>query len=328
MPEMPRASETARRLHDGLHHDGREDVDAHADHGAVELRRRHANHGERLTVDENRRADDARIGGERASPERIADHRHRMPAGRDVIGRHQRPPELRTDPERAEVIAGDELGDDELRVDASPEAGEHHPRGSEVDERLIASLDVPVVGHRQAELPALRRLAQRHGEPAGSLDTRERLERESLEEAEDRGVAGDAERQHENHHEREPAVFDEHPDAEPHVLPDVDDGRDRAAAPHLPRGLGGLQRVAELLDRREPGGLGVFAAGDPVRDRHLEVVANLGVEIALDGPPPKQPRQDVHVSSGCAWDGGSCRWRRPAATSGRAPAPAASCPWG
>ncbi len=77
-------------------------------------------------------------------------------------------------------------------------------------------------------------------------------------------------------------ILDEHADAEAHVLPHVDEHRDHAAAPHLPRVFLRLQHVAELVDRGEPRRFRILAGGDALGDRHLEVAANLGVEVAVD----------------------------------------------
>ena len=88
-------AEVLRVLDVGLHHHRDPRIDRRFEPHAGEARRRHADDGEVDAVEGDVAAD--RIGGgvEAAAPERVADHRDRMPAERAIVVGRQQAAELR-----------------------------------------------------------------------------------------------------------------------------------------------------------------------------------------------------------------------------------------
>ena len=79
---------------------------------------------------------------------------------------------------------------------------------------------------------------------------RERPKHQAINDAEDRRVRADAEGQHENHHERETGILDQHASAEADVLTKRFKG---SKGPHLPSTFLERGRVAEVASGGMPG---------------------------------------------------------------------------
>ena len=87
-----------------------------------------------------------------------------MLSRRDVVRRQQRAAELRADAQRLEVVAGDELRDDALGIDAATEAGKDIIDAVRLSNDWSAALIVAIVGHRHADAAAIDGAAEHHRE--------------------------------------------------------------------------------------------------------------------------------------------------------------------
>jgi hypothetical protein len=105
--------------------------------GELEARRHHPDDGVRLAVETQRAADHARVGGEAALPQPVAQQHHPRCARRRV-GRLERAAELRPDAQKREGVARDPVPLRALRRDFAREA--HAPvavRGHPLEGRRL-----------------------------------------------------------------------------------------------------------------------------------------------------------------------------------------------
>jgi hypothetical protein len=80
-------------LEGAAHRERDEDVRLRAEGGAVEAARCHADDGDELAVDHDRRVQDPGIGTELATPEAVRDDRHRVLPGDLVVGGRDQAPQ-------------------------------------------------------------------------------------------------------------------------------------------------------------------------------------------------------------------------------------------
>ena len=180
-----------RRPHDRLHHHRHVEAASAPDRRSVEPRRRHADDGEDVAVQPHLPPDDIRFAGEPRLPEVVADHRHGMRARRHIVGRRQQPSARRgTDVEDVEEVAGDDQAVHQFGRVAGVEAGADAAPAGQAVEVLVVVAQGRV--HRIGEHAAVA--AGDIGE-AGRVADPQALEQRGVDQAEDRGVGADAQRQ-------------------------------------------------------------------------------------------------------------------------------------
>ena len=117
---------------------------------------------------------------------------------------------------------------------------------------------------------------------------RQRAQHQRVDQAEDRGVGADAQRQREHDDQREPAIPGEHPDGVADVAPDL---VEPAAVPRGADAFLGLLDAAKL-EQREPARLaGDIAVAHLVGRRRVDEPLKLVIELPLGASRPKQPRR-------------------------------------
>ena len=187
-----------RRTHLRLHRERHEHLGRRQQLEAVEAARGHADHGQRMAVDDDGLADHVAVAGEAALPVVVAQHRDRRAARRDVVAGREQPARRRREPEDGEVVARDQLALDALGAAGVPDV-KREPRPAEqpVDAgHAIAEIAIhrprqlrPVAQAAAVGFGALRR--QLH-ELAGPRH-RQTAQRDLIEQREDRGAGADAE---------------------------------------------------------------------------------------------------------------------------------------
>jgi len=168
-----------------------------------EARRHHAGHDHGVAVEDRLPAHHPRVGAEPAPPAGVGEQ-HRRGLARGVVGGHQPPAQRGRGAQQRGEVAGDA---DDVELARIAAAGQRHGGGLHHGEPLQrAALAPPVVeiavGDRQlvgqaGRLRQRRVRGPRHHQPAGVAERR-RLEQRRVDDAEDRGVAADAERQGEH----------------------------------------------------------------------------------------------------------------------------------
>ena len=214
---------------------------------APEARGRHTDDVVHRLVQPHRPADDRRVGRELAAPQEVREHHDAMPAGDDVVGRADEPPEGGPHAEHGEERARHHLALVTLRKRSAGHRHEYPAERREVDAAVERGPELAVVGVRHRRVLGAARHVQRHQLVAGREAQRphERL----VEQARDEGRAGhpDGEREHAG---RRPAgLAGEGAAGEAQVLPHV-------AEPVMPR-LAGFPvshgRIVSAVGAARPG---------------------------------------------------------------------------
>ena len=221
-------------------------------------RRRDADDGEGRAIERQRLADDRRVASQAALPEAMADDhdRRRLLV---VFGREPAA-ERRLDAEQREVVAGDHLRRDLLRLGpAAPvqlrEGERRHP-----GEHLVLVAEVLVVEMRERQVARVALVEHEDRHQPVRLGHGHRLQQDDVDHAEDRGVRADAEREGERR----------------------DDGEGRALRQHA-------KAVAQVLEhKRASGGSGLdrVRIGQFARLRHSWLVAGPHPRDRAWGPTP------------------------------------------
>jgi hypothetical protein len=206
-----------------------------------------ADHGERMAVDADGRADDRRVGAEAPAVRPVGEH-HDGRRPRVVLVRVEEPPDLRIDPEHVEEVRGDEGGRHALwRPPARREMG-GRPVG-EGGERGEGRGLVPVIGVDRERLVRVVLVGLVGGHHANELLWAlgvQRAEEHGVDHAEDGGRRADPERQGEDDEERGPGVA---PDRAKGVPGDGGRGfrcrHARAPSDSVPGAVGGQGRRAQ-----------------------------------------------------------------------------------
>jgi hypothetical protein len=202
------------RGHEPAHRDRHEDVRAGPERCPAEVRRRHADDGHRLAVDNDRLAEHAGIGAEVRLPVAVAQHGKKVPAHRPVVLGREQASQRRPEAEHREVRAGDEHP---LAVQRLPAVGEVRAEGAvggDTREHGLRALQVPKhrVAEHQLAVPCLvarlragLRARRAEVDEAPRLVRRQGAEQHLVEQREDRRVRPDpeGEREHrDGRHER------------------------------------------------------------------------------------------------------------------------------
>ncbi len=166
-----------------------------------------------LASQPDRAADDARIPVEPPQPEAMGeDDARRWGVGQRAT--RQSPRDTR-EPEDVEVVRADVLGEDAFGLCARGEAEPIDVRDGETGERRRAAREVHRVEVGRAAVARAAEVAGEDRDEAFRRRDRQRLQQETVDRAEDRGVGADADRQRRDRDEREAGGPEEKPGPEP-----------------------------------------------------------------------------------------------------------------
>ena len=245
-------------------------------------RRRDPDHREVAVAELEPSSQDARVAAESPLPERVAQHGD----GRTVWPGFRLGERAADGWRHAEGLeqAGGRLRDGDLLGALAPEqVGGNHLDQCQRLERLRARAPLEEVQrmHRDGRL-RIRRLFPERDEATG-IRIRQRTQQHRVDEAEDRGVCADAERQREHGDHREARALAKRAQGVSCVLERALDQADAARVPAL---LTALIEAAELTERREARVLGRHAGGEVDLDLTVEVIADFFVHFLFDAPAP------------------------------------------
>ncbi len=194
----------------------------------LERRRHDPDDRPRTAVDEQDLTHETRRTAEATLPQAVTNH-HRLWRARIAVGRDERSTQRRPDAQRCEQIAGHCRGADALGLVA---AGQVRARfGIAANARRARR--VLAVAHdllpRQPGETAPRRRVPDHRELLG-LGIRQRAEHHRLDQAEDRGVGANPQRERRDRRDREPGRLHQHAEPVTQVVEKlVDDGHTRSS---------------------------------------------------------------------------------------------------
>ena len=172
-----------------------------------------------MAIDDQLVAHDILGGAEIPVPQTITDHNDRMASRSNVVVRPDVSSARSGNPQKLEVIPGHELTLHLVDVSAHAYARArvlvgHQPYESSTS---IPKIDVVRVGERAEPPPAIGELVDAH--QLVRLVCRKRPHEEAVDEAEDRRVRPDPERQRQNHSQAEARFPQKDPDRIPNILP-------------------------------------------------------------------------------------------------------------
>ena len=175
------------------------ELERHPDVGLVAEREpagEHADHGDRLAVEDDGATDDRRIAGEAPLPEAVADHRHpgrrrRLLVGVEQATGHRLHPQHRQQSGRG----ADTVEPLRLAVPGEVRAPPRHRRHGREDPVLPAPVEVLRVRHRRV---GERRLDVANQQQPVGVRIGEGAQQDAVDEAEDHGVGADSQRQRQN----------------------------------------------------------------------------------------------------------------------------------
>jgi len=237
------------------------------------------------------RPDHFRIRAEAALPVAVGQHECRRRAVPLVVVA-KRPPEDRLHAEHVEEVRRHDARRDPLRVGA-PE--EDEPHAVELDD-AVDGVGPPVVedfliGERHGVHACQRPLLAQDEQVLAAL-VGERLLQDTVHDAEDRAVGPDAERHRRDDDQREAGVLRERPRA---VADVVRERLDQAPRPGVAHFLLHTGRIAERVNRRAAGVVGRGAAADVLLGLHLDVEAQLGLELPVLPAEEERSQARQHV---------------------------------
>ena len=214
-------------------------------HREGESRRHDADDGRRLAVDADAFADDVAAGPEIALPELVADERHLLGA-RLVVGGGKIAPDHRGDSEDAEEIGGDVGAGIALRipVDGDVDGGAIDVGRQQVEGLLLLAQFLVVEGEDLAAEAvdvgvALGEVDDLHADKAAGVGKREAAQHHGIDDAELRGHAADAEREHGDGEQAEGFLLDQDAEPDAEILKEggEEHGRNGVQAARPPAGL-------------------------------------------------------------------------------------------
>ena len=229
-------------------------------------------------------ADDGRIGVEHRRPEPVSQDRDRRRLGPVVAGIDQ-PPERRPEPHDVEERSVDHARRHDARLPAEPDQREVD--GGEIAERgdrLHARLEVADLRHREGEV-------LRPDAPGGLADVEqpiripidERTQEHAPNDAEDRRIGADAERERHDHGDGQSPGAQKRTQADSYFLEEQQHGVGPAAVPDPMHRVANGRHGPEFLERGLPGGLWILATLDPFPNAQLQVAADFVLEVAVVG---------------------------------------------
>ena len=228
-----------------------------------------------------RAADNLRVAAERALPVAVAEHHHRMAAPRDIVLGQNGPAELRLDAEERKRASRHRLAHDgALPCPRDRSARGERRRGDAAEDlgRALAQVLDVRVRHRIEPPPAF-----------GFVDVDERLglhergvaEEHRVDDAEDRCVGADADRERQHGHRREARMAAQRAQAVADVAREI---LDWGGTELVPRPLAHLFHAAESDQRLSPRFVRCHAGAAVLLDLLLDMEADLVVEPVLEFP--------------------------------------------
>ena len=192
----------AQRL--GIEKERLPDLDAPI--GKLERGRHHANHLRRTTIHRNRLPDDRRVRAEPPRPQRMTQH-HDVVAAWLILVRDERAADLRGRAEQREERRGHDGAFDALGLAAAGEIESDGVVGRHLLEGMtsIAIVHVLPGGGRDVVEPRTLQVAPDHHESI-RVAVRKRPQQHAVDDGKDGGVGTDAEREGEQHDDREPRI--------------------------------------------------------------------------------------------------------------------------
>ena len=271
----------------------------------------------RHAVEDDTPSNDRRVAGKRAVPELIAEYGDVIPSRRVLAG-DEASAKCRTHAEDAHEVRGDAGSVETYRVAGT---GKGELRGTERRDvlegaSLAMKCEIRCLIETGRHLEGSRRRSVRDEKESLRVGEGKGPQQDAVDDGEDGGVGADTEGQREQGDGGEAGCAAQTARGVAQVAAKA---REPESAPHVARHLRDVGDVAELAPR---GTLGVgprLAARDAVGDRHLEVSANLLIELLAPlgaGTPRK-----LHGSAsgrGCRKSTDqACRLSTPRTSSGR-----------
>ena len=285
----------------GRHHERRPEPGRRA--GWLEAFGQHPDHGVRPVVDTDGGADHVRVRTESARPRTVAQQHDR---GRALlrVRRGEEPAEVRRGSQQREIGRGHGRAR-EVAVRPGPRHG-HARSGGELLER-------PRVGPQPAQLRVRQRRRPRsvrpylaHEHDRLRVGIRQRTEQQAVDDAEQRGVRADAQREHEHHRAREAGAAPQAAGGVAHVAPQI---VEPPPAPDITGAFANQGRVPQPSTCRQPG-FGLGDAGVPLPLMlEIQVQAKLvlkvpfrcaAAEVRQEAIHPDWPLHGWHPSCGVA----------------------------
>ena len=240
-------------------------------------------------VEEQHAADYLRVAAEALGPQRLADQGDGSAAGARLLA-CERPPEERLDAEHRQQPGGNRQRRPPNR--RPPLGRSRDLRSHERAERVHLAAALPKVeevrdGRRLPDGAAVAIGLPHHDEAVHRLE-RHGSQQHPVDDAEHGGGAADSECQHQDGNDGERSLPHQEAHGEPEVVPDLLQPR----APHVPAQLLDLIEASELEAHAPARLAGGHPGADVVRHLSLDVVAELGIELALQplgvpaAPPP------------------------------------------
>lgn len=203
---------------------GYPEIEAQSRLAALEPWWRNPDDRHRLAVDRNPPPQHGVGRGKPRHPVVIAEDHHRLGAA-IVIRGLQHPAAEGANAEHVEEVAGHELAPRPFRFAIDHDAdGQIAAAGNAVKcPRLVT--DISVVGKREARQRRAAKHQRRLDQPFGPRGSRQRVQQDRVDPAEDGGVGTDPDRQHQHRNRRERRLLPQHPNGEPDILNERDHQR-------------------------------------------------------------------------------------------------------
>ena len=200
--------------------------DVHLDRGRrkAEAGRHHADDLVRLAAERDAPPDDGCRSAELALPEIVAEHDQLVVRAAHHLFVARNAADFRRDAERVPEPRRDERGGDALRLADAGEVGAAHPLDVEVaaDVGEHSTPRAPVIevhrGDRSGIGCSLHDLDLPHADELLGIRKGERFEQDAVDDAEDRAVRADPQRERQNRDERERRILGERAQREPSVV--------------------------------------------------------------------------------------------------------------
>ena len=236
-------------------------------------------------------ADDSRIAVEALLPHLVADHRYRVGVAPEVLSRLEPAAQDRMDSQRLEIVGRHDAARRTLGPLADAEGRPRDPVHDERVEEPAALLEVGEVRPRDIGKAGLRAIRSRDGhQPVLVGHRREWTEQDSFDPTGDRGRGADPQGQAEDRQEGKARTAPEDPESEAEVL---EDGIDRRQSPLVAAGFLDLLDAAEGAKRLAPRILGGHAPAQVRLPGHLQVRAQLRVEVVFEMTAAEEPHETV-----------------------------------
>ncbi len=269
-----------------------------------ETARRHADDCEGFAIEPDRLPIQARSVAKAPPPQRVAQHHNTVIAVNALFAREPAPLR-RIDAEQREEIRIHPCADHPLRLFIAGDVVITRAVSREMREALIALLPFAVIGHRGAYISrAARHIHRQQPRQLFRFRIWQRTQQHGIDDAEDRRVRADAQRQREDGNQGESGILQQHSRAVTKILQQV---LDEADSSHIAAFLLSLLNTAQGAQGSVARLLRCHAFSDIFLNLPLEVIADLLVQFLLDllaaeqGAQPQrdrvEPAFETHLST-------------------------------